>query len=73
MSVAAKIRQYLNDNEIPQIQVSIETGIAPAKLNLTLNEKRKLTFSEYEAICFALELPVGSFLEARPLSTNPAV
>ena len=68
MSVAAKIFLYMRVNNITQVYVSKKSGITTSKLNLTLNEKRRLKFEEYEAICFALDLPVGTFLEARPLS-----
>lgn len=68
MTVAAKILGYLNENGISQAHVSQKTGIPPAKLNLTLNDKRRLTFPEYEAICFALDLPVQKFLVPRPIN-----
>lgn len=67
MTVAAKILNYLKENGISQAHVSQATGISSTKLNLTLNDKRRLTFPEYEAICFALTLPVEKFLEPRPI------
>ncbi len=66
MEVATKIRNYIEERGITQIWLSNKTGIPPAKLNLVLNCKRKLTFIEYEVICWALNVDVGSFLEARP-------
>lgn len=66
MDVAAKIREYLEDKGITQSWLCGKTGIAPAKLNLVLNGRRRLTFAEYEMICWALEVDVGAFLEARP-------
>lgn len=72
MSVAAKILRYLNENGISQAHVSQKAGIPPAKLNLTLNDKRRLTFPEYEAICFALNLPVETFLVPRPVGNEKA-
>ena len=35
-------------------------------LNLALSGKRRLTFEEYEHICWALGVGVETFLEARP-------
>ncbi|MCL2865543.1 MAG: helix-turn-helix transcriptional regulator [Lachnospiraceae bacterium] len=65
MSVEAKIKQYLQDNGISQAHLSRKTLIKPDKLNLTLNENRRLTFEEYENICWALDLEPNVFLEAR--------
>ena len=66
MEVATKIRNYIEERGITQIWLSNKTGIPPAKLNLVLNCKRKITFIEYEVICWALNVDVFSFLEARP-------
>lgn len=65
MSVNKKISDYLNSNGITQAFVSRETGISVPKLNLALNDKRKLSLTEYELICGALHVPVDTFLEAR--------
>ena len=72
MDVATKIRRYIEAHGITQIWLSNRTGIAPAKLNLILNCKRKLTFAEYEVVCWALNVDVASFLEARPPSVEVA-
>lgn len=66
MEVSTKIKQYIEDNGIPQVQISRKTGIAMPKLNLALNGKRRLTFGEYEVICWALGVDVSKFLEPRP-------
>lgn len=66
MEVGAKIRDYIIEHGITQVWLSSKTNIAPAKLNLILNCKRKLSFAEYEVICWALNVEVSHFLEARP-------
>lgn len=70
MTVAAKILAYLNEHGISQTHVSQKTGIPLAKLNLTLNDKRRLTFPEYEAICYVLDVSVDSFLAPRPIASS---
>lgn len=66
MEVAVKIQNYLKEHGITQKWLSNKTGIPPVKLNLALNCKRKLTIIEYEVICWALNVDVANFLEARP-------
>lgn len=65
MEVTVKIRRYLDEKGITQVWLCEKTGIAPAKLNLALNGKRKLTFEEYEMICWALGVGVERFLEPK--------
>lgn len=65
MEVAEKIRMYMDRNGITQAHVSRKTGISMPKLNLALNGKRRFTFEEYEAICWALGVGVETFLEPR--------
>lgn len=65
MKVGIKIKAYLESKGISQAFLSKKSGIAPAKLNLVLNGKRGLTISEYETICWVLELGVETFLEPR--------
>lgn len=66
MDVGEKIRRYLEERGVTQVHICQKTGIAPAKLNLALSGKRRLTFEEYEHICWALGVGVETFLEARP-------
>ena len=66
MDVGTKIRKYLKDNGISQIDLSAKTHISPAKLNLSLSNKRKMTFEEYQTICWALGVGVDKFMEPRP-------
>lgn len=66
MEPGLKIMQYLKDHGISQIFLSEKSHIPAPKLNLALNGKRKLTFAEYETICWALGVDVGTFLEPKP-------
>lgn len=66
MAVGGKIKKHLEENNISQLQLSVDTKIATPKLNLALNEKRRLKFEEYETICWALGVEVGTFLTPRP-------
>lgn len=66
MDVADKIKVFMEEHGITQAHICRKTGIAPAKLNLTLNGKRRLTFEEYEVICWSLGVGVETFLEAKP-------
>lgn len=66
MDVVEKIRKYMDENGISQIDLCNKTHISPAKLNLSLNKKRKLTFDEYQTICWAMGVGVDTFMEPRP-------
>lgn len=66
MTVEAKIKQYLLNNNIQQKELSGLIHMPISKLNLTLNGKRSLKFNEYEAICGALHVGVDKFLQAKP-------
>lgn len=66
MDVGTKIKNYLEEKGISQAFVSSKSGIPPAKLNLALNSKRKLSLPEYESICWALGVGVDTFMEPRP-------
>ena len=54
LEVGKKIKKYLEDNGISQVYISDKTGIEKVNLNLALNGNRRLTFPEYEMICWAL-------------------
>ena len=66
METGIQIREYLEEIGVSQIFLSKKSGIPPAKLNLALNGKRRLTFEEYETICWALGVGVETFLQPRP-------
>ena len=65
MCVGLKIKKYLEDNGISQTFLSKKTKIALPKLNLALNGNRRLTFEEYENICWALEVGADKFLQPK--------
>lgn len=65
MTVGQKIKQYVEEKNIQQTSLSIDSRIPLPKLNLALNGKRRLTFDEYEIICGVLGVPVSTFLTPR--------
>lgn len=65
MEVGEKIKRYIEENGISQTYISKKTGIAKPKLNLALNGKRRLTFPEYEMICWVLNVNTDKFLQPR--------
>lgn len=65
MKVGEKIKKYLEENNISQTNLSIDTGISLPKLNLSLTGKRRMRLDEYEIICGALGVNVDKFLEPR--------
>lgn len=66
MDVGTKIRRYLDAHNISQIALCEMTHISPSKLNLSLNNRRRFTFDEYQTICWALGVGVDAFMEPRP-------
>lgn len=65
MGIGQKIKKYMKDNNILQNELSVTSHIALPKLNLALNEKRRMRFEEYEIICWCLGVGVDKFLEPR--------
>ena len=65
LKVGLKIKKYLEENGITQTFLSKKTGIELPKLNLALNGNRRLTFAEYEMICWALGVNTDKFLRPR--------
>lgn len=65
MEVGEKIKTYIEEKGISQTYISRKTGIALPKLNLALNGNRRLTFPEYEVICWVLEVNTDKFLQPR--------
>lgn len=66
METGKMIMKYLENHGISQAFLSKEARIAPAKLSLSLNGKRKLTFEEYSNICWVLGVSVDTFIKPRP-------
>lgn len=65
LDVGMKIKKYLEENGISQTHLSKKTGIPMPKLNLALNGNRRMTFSEYEVICWALGVNTDKFIRPR--------
>jgi Predicted transcriptional regulators len=65
MCVGEKIKSYIGNTGITQAHVCKKTGISPAKLNLSLNGKRRMTFEEYSLICGVLGVGAEKFLEPK--------
>ncbi len=66
MDVGLKIKAYMDERNISQVELSTKTGIPTCKLNLSLSAKRRFTFTEYQCICWALGVGVDQFMS--PLS-----
>ena len=65
MDVGLKIKAYIDEHDISQVELSKRTLIPPPKLNLSLSGKRRLTFPEYQNICWALGVGVDAFMAPR--------
>ena len=65
MDIGSKIKEYMEKRNISQIELCRKTNISPSKMNLSLNAKRRLTFQEYQTICWALDVGVDTFLEPK--------
>lgn len=66
MDVGLKIKAYIDEQGISQVELSRRTRIPTCKLNLSLSAKRRLTFAEYQNICWALGVGVDEFMQPRP-------
>ena len=66
MDVGIRIKQFMDQKDISQIWLSQKTNIHPSKLNLSLSGKRRMTFNEYQVICWALGVGVDEFMAPRP-------
>ena len=66
MDVGIKIKKFIDERNISQIWLSQKTNISPPKLNLSLSGRRRMTFNEYQVICWALGVGVEEFMAPRP-------
>ena len=73
MNVGLKIRNFIDERHIKQTWLSEKTGIPTDKLSLSLKGRRRLTFEEYESICWALGVGVDKFLSPTPPINCPAI
>ena len=65
MCVGQKIKMYLKEQGVSEKWISTTTGIKLSKLNQSLNGNRRLTFTEYEIICFVLKVRMDQFIRPR--------
>lgn len=63
MSIAKKIKMFLNERGISQTWVSEETKIALPKLNASLNDKRKLSAEEFGSIINVIKADANRFIK----------
>lgn len=61
--IEQKIRAYLEQIHMTQTVLSRLTGISIPKINLVLTGKRRLALSEYEVICWVLNVGVDKFIQ----------
>lgn len=66
MDIGIQIKKYLDEIGMSQVALSERTKISVVKLNLSFSGKRRLTFAEYQVICWALDVPVSKFLKPCP-------
>lgn len=62
MSVAEKLKNYLDERGIRTGFVAERAGMDTELLQRSLNGKRKLTADEFASICFALGLDFDFFM-----------
>lgn len=61
MSVAEKLKKYLDERGIRTSFVAEKAGMNAELLQRSLNGNRKLTADEFASICFVLGLDLGFF------------
>ena len=66
MDIGIQIKNFIESRGMTQTFLSEKSGVPTVKLNLILNGKRKLSLEEYERLCWALGVDVGTFLKPRP-------
>lgn len=66
MDVGLKIKEYIDQKGITQVELSKKTRIPTCKLNLSLSAKRRFTFAEYQCVCWALGVGVDQFMKPQP-------
>lgn len=62
MLVHEKIKQYIIDNDLKQIQVAKMIGKPYTSFNAMLNGKRKMYPEDLRAICYALQISADFFI-----------
>ena len=57
------LREYFKENRISQYEIAKKTGIARSKINLVLNNKRKLTAEELVNIAIVFDIDLNKIKE----------
>lgn len=57
------LKEYFKKNKISQQEIERKTGISQPKINLTLNNKRKLTAEELIIIAIKFDLDLNKIKE----------
>lgn len=65
MTVADRIRGYMAEHKISNIELSKKTGIDQTALSKTLNNQRKMDVNEFILIIDAFGEPADTFIRPR--------
>lgn len=65
MSISSKLREYIKENNISKEDISKLTGISLDDLDLSLNDKRNLSFEEFEKILIVIEEGADKFIDMK--------
>lgn len=64
------LKDYFRKNNISQYEIERRTGISQSKINLSLNNKRKLTAEELVEIAKVFDLDLNKIKEIIQLTVN---
>lgn len=70
LTVADKIRGYMAERKITNIELSRRTGIDETALSKALNNQRKIDINEYALIIEALGTTADTFLVRKSVQTT---
>jgi transcriptional regulator with XRE-family HTH domain len=72
LTVGEKIKIYLCQEKISQKELAQRTGISTAKLSLSLNGKRTLTYEELSSILWATNTTADMFISPLMMPSKSA-
>lgn len=61
--ISSYLKEYFNKNKISQYEIERKTGISQSKINLSLNNKRKLTADELLLISIKFDIDLKKIKE----------
>ena len=61
--ISSYLKEYFNENKISQYEIERKTGISQSKINLSLNNKRKLTADELLLISIKFDIDLKKIKE----------